>query len=107
MSAPQGPSDVGLAGERTTLAWTRLGLALLGIPAAILAYAAGSNVLALAAAAVAAILGLAVLVGSLVRQRVAPGVIPHGVLVPATRLILLTAACVLVLGLCAAFLVLE
>ena len=39
MNAPrEGPSDVGLAGERTTLAWTRLGLALLGIPAAIMAY---------------------------------------------------------------------
>lgn len=106
MTAPQGPSDVGLAGERTTLAWTRLGLALLGIPAGILAYAAGRNFLALVAAAAAAILGLAVLVGSLVRQRVAPGVIPHGVLPPATRLILLTAGSVLVLGLCAAFLVL-
>ena len=106
MTAPHGPSDVGLAGERTTLAWTRLGLVLLGIPAAILAYAAGRNVLALVAAAAAAILGLAVLVGSLVRQRVAPWVIPHGVLPPATRLILLTAGSVLVLGLCAAFLVL-
>ena len=67
---------------------------------------AGRNLLALVAAAAAAILGLAVLVGSLVRQRVDPGVIPHGVLPPATRLILLTAGSVLVLGLCAAFLVL-
>jgi uncharacterized membrane protein YidH (DUF202 family) len=106
MTASGEQSDVGLAGERTTLAWTRLGLALLGIPAAILAYAAGNNLLALAAAMVAAILGLAVLVGSLRRQRVAPGVIPHGVLPPATRLILLTGGCVLMLGLCAVFLVL-
>ena len=49
-ASPSRPSDAGLAGERTTLAWTRLGLALLGIPAGVLAYAAGRSLLAFAAA---------------------------------------------------------
>ncbi len=108
MSPPsEGPSDVGLAGERTTLAWTRLGLALLGIPAAIMAYGGGGNLLALVAAILAAALGLAVLVGSLRQQRVVPGVIPSGVVRPATHLILLTGGSVLFLAVCAAILVLE
>ena len=102
-----GQSDVGLAGERTTLAWSRLGMTLLGIPAAMLGYSAGRNWLAFAAAALAAVLGLAVLVNSLRNQRVAPGVIPHGVLQPATTLILLTGGCVAALSLCGAILVLE
>ena len=70
-----GPSDPGLAGERTTLAWARMGLTLLGVPAALLAYASGRNELAVAAAAVAMVLGLGVLVGSVRRQRVEPGLL--------------------------------
>ena len=104
---PEGPSDVGLAGERTTLAWTRLGLALLGIPAAVMAYGGSGNLLALAAAILAAALGLAVLVGSLRQQRVMPGTIPSGVVPPAIHLILLTGGSVLFLAVCAAVLVLE
>jgi uncharacterized membrane protein YidH (DUF202 family) len=105
--AASGPSDPGLAGERTTLAWTRMGLTLLGIPAALLAYASGRNELAVAAAAVAMVLGLGVLVGSVRRQRVRPGVIPSGSLVPAARLILLTGACVLMLNVAGGILVLT
>ncbi|MCU0262662.1 MAG: DUF202 domain-containing protein [Candidatus Nanopelagicales bacterium] len=102
-----GPSDPGLAGERTTLAWARMGLTLLGIPAALLAYASGRNELAVAAAAIAMVLGLGVLVGSVRRQRVEPGVIPSGSLVPAARLIILTGACVLMLNVAGGILVLA
>ena len=105
--AVSGPSDPGLAGERTTLAWARMGLTLLGVPAALLAYASGRNELAVAAAAVAMVLGLGVLVGSVRRQRVEPGVIPSGSLVPAARLILLTGACVLMLNISGGILVLS
>jgi uncharacterized membrane protein YidH (DUF202 family) len=105
--ATLGPSDPGLAGERTTLAWTRMGLTLLGIPAALLAYSSGRNELAVVAAAVAMVLGLGVLVGSVRRQRVEPGVIPSGSLVPAARLILLTGACVLMLNISGGILVLS
>jgi hypothetical protein len=105
--AAPGPSDPGLAGERTTLAWARMGLTLLGIPAALMAYASGRNELAVATAAVAMVLGLGVLVGSVRRQRVQPGVIPAGSLVPAARLILLTGACVLMLNIAGGILVLA
>ena len=105
--AAAGPSDAGLAGERTSLAWTRLALTLLGIPAAMLAYSAGRSWVAFAAAGVSMALGLGVLVGSLRRQRVEPGVIPAGVLAPAVPLILLTGGCVLALTISGGILVLE
>ena len=89
------------------LAWARMGLTLLGVPAALLAYASGRNELAVAAAAAAMVLGLAVLVGSVRRHRVEPGVIPSGSLVPAARLILLTGACVLMLNISGGILVLS
>lgn len=98
MRSAAGPSDPGLAGERTTLAWTRMGLTLLGIPSGLLAYSAGRNWLAFAAAAVAAILGLGVLVGSLRRQRVPAGAIPSGSLAPAAAMILLTGGCAIALN---------
>jgi hypothetical protein len=72
-----------------------------------LAYASGRNELAVAAAAVAMVLGLGVLVGSVRRQRVQPGVIPSGSLVPAARLILMTGACVLMLNISGGILVLS
>jgi hypothetical protein len=53
------------------------------------------------------VLGLAVLVGSVRRQRVEPGVIASGSLVPAARLILLTGACVLMLNISGGILVLT
>jgi hypothetical protein len=84
-----------------------MGLTLLGLPAALLAYASGRNELAVVAAAVAMGLGLAVLVGSVRRQRVEPGVIASGSLVPPATLILLTAASVLMLNLTAVVLVLA
>ncbi len=105
--ALSGPSDSGLAGERTTLAWTRMGLTLLGLPSALLAFSAGRSWLAFSASVLAAVLGLGVLVGSLRRQRVAPHVIPAGSLVPAGRMILLTGACSVTLAVASAVLVLP
>ena len=84
-----------------------MGLTLLGVPAAVLAYASGRNAIAVAAAVVAMVLGLAVLVGSVRRQRVGPDVIPSGSLVPAARLIVLTGACVLMLSISGGILVLT
>jgi uncharacterized membrane protein YidH (DUF202 family) len=105
--SPSLPSDPGLAGERTTLAWARMGLTLLGVPAALVAYSAGRNTLAVGAAALAMVLGLGVLVGSVRRQRVEPGVIPAGSLVPAVRLILMTGLCILMLNITGGILVLS
>lgn len=104
-ASPSRPSDVGLAGERTTLAWTRLGLTLLGIPAAVLAYAAGRSLLAFVAAIVAMVLGLVVLVVSLRRQRTDPAHVADGTLTPAASLVVATGACVVMLGVSSAFLV--
>jgi uncharacterized membrane protein YidH (DUF202 family) len=71
-----GPSDPGLAGERTTLAWARIGLSLLAVPSGLFAYAVGQEVVpALLAAAFAAGVGLALLVVSLRRQRAAAGMV--------------------------------
>ena len=102
---PSRPSDAGLAGERTTLAWTRLGLTLLGIPAAVLAYAAGRSVLAFVAAMVAMALGLVVLVVSLRRQRTEPEHVADGTLTPAASLVVATCACIVMLAVSSAFLV--
>ncbi len=84
-----------------------MGLTLLGFPSALLAFSAGRSWLAFAASALAALLGLGVLVGSLRRQRVAPDVIPAGRLAPAGRMILLTGACSASLALASARLVLT
>jgi len=100
------PSDKGLAGERTTLAWSRIGLSLLGIPSAILAYSASRSWLAFAAAGVAGVLGIGVLVGSLRRQRVDPEVFEAGSLAPAAAMILLAGGAVLMLTVSSVFLVL-
>ena len=104
---PERPSDTGLAGERTTLAWARMGLTLLGLPSALLAYSAGRSWLAFSAALVAALLGLGVLIGSLRMQRVAPDVIPSGSLAPAAAMILLTGWCAVMLGMSGAILVMA
>jgi hypothetical protein len=89
------------------LAWARMGLTLLGVPAALLAYSAGRSALAVVAAIIAMVFGLGVLVGSVRRPRVEPGVIPAGSLVPAVRLILLTGACVLMLNVTGGILILT
>jgi uncharacterized membrane protein YidH (DUF202 family) len=101
------PSDKGLAGERTMLAWARVGLGLLGLPSAVLGYAAGHDVAAGTAAAVAAVFGLAQLILATRRQRVAPGGIANGTILVAAGQILLTAGCVLTLALACLALVLT
>lgn len=64
----QPPGGEGLAAERTALAWVRMGMSMLALPGALLAYSLGRSVVALGAAAVAWALGLALLLVSL-RQR--------------------------------------
>lgn len=98
------PSDAGLAGERTMLAWSRLGMTLLGLPSALFAYAATQHVLAAAAAAVAAVAGLSLLTLSVRRQRVTPGFVVAAETPLAVGQVALTAVCVL--GLAATSLVL-
>ncbi|MGB7981451.1 MAG: DUF202 domain-containing protein [Candidatus Nanopelagicales bacterium] len=101
------PSDTGLAGERTTLAWSRMGLSLLSIPTALLAYSTGRTTFAASAASVAFLLGLVMLVVSLRRQRVDPDAILSGRLGPAGTLVLLTGASVLMLEISAVILILS
>lgn len=58
---PPAPSDPGLAGERTSLAWSRMGMSLLALPGAVAAYAAQHSLISACAAALAGVLGLALL----------------------------------------------
>jgi uncharacterized membrane protein YidH (DUF202 family) len=93
-----GASDAGLAGERTNLAWTRIGLSLVAVPTGLAAYAVGRTLgLTLAASLVAAVTGLALLVRSLRRPRAgADMVAQRAVLVDPTRVVLAAATVVLV-----------
>jgi uncharacterized membrane protein YidH (DUF202 family) len=91
-----GPSDPGLAGERTSLAWTRIGLSLLAVPAGLVAYAVGRDqALTLVLAAGALVAGLAVLVLSLRRPRAPAGMVERGEALVGARLVLTTGATVL------------
>lgn len=75
-----------------------MGLTLLGLPSAILAYSAGHAWVAFGAAVAAALLGVGLLVTSLRRQRALPGMVERGGLAIAERQVLLTTACVLFLA---------
>jgi hypothetical protein len=77
------------------LAWSRLGMTLLGLPSALFAYAATQHVLAAVAASVAALAGLSLLTVSLRRQRVSPGFVTAGDTPLAVGQVGLTAVCVL------------
>jgi uncharacterized membrane protein YidH (DUF202 family) len=102
--AAGGTSDPGLAGERTQLAWARTGLALLAVPAGVLAFAAGSQ-LAVVLAAAATVSGLAVLTLSLRRHRTRAAVVGRGDAVVATAQVLLAGVTVLLLDAAALVLV--
>jgi hypothetical protein len=97
-----GPSDAGLGGERTTLAWSRLGMALLALPAGLVAHAAAFGLVpALVVASVAAAAGLTLLVMSLRRQRAPAAMLAVGEPVVAARQVVLAGATVSTLGLAA------
>lgn len=103
-----GPSDPGMAGERTMLAWSRLGMSLLSLPTALFAFTAARDVIASAASVVAAVLGLVLLTLSLRRQRVSPGIVAAGRGAPlATMQVLVTSGCVLMLAVASLVLVLS
>jgi hypothetical protein len=93
-----GISDPGLAGERTSLAWARMGMTLLGVPSAVLAYSAGHAVVAFVAACAAAVLGMGLLAISVRRQRAMPGMVERGSVQLARWQVMLTTGCVLLLA---------
>ena len=103
-----GPSDAGLAGERTSLAWTRIGLSLVAVPTGLAAYAVGRPLaLTLTTSVLAAVTGLALLVRSLRRPRAgADMVAQRAVLVDPTRVVL-AATTVVLLGAASLALVLS
>lgn len=86
-----------MAGERTTLAWVRMGMTLLGVPAAVLVFARERSWLATFAAVLALGVGLVVLVAALRRQRAAAGMVERGGPHLAAEQVLLTVICVLLL----------
>jgi uncharacterized membrane protein YidH (DUF202 family) len=106
--AGDAPSDPGLAGERTALAWARTGLSLLAVPGALAVYAVGRDVgPAAIGCLVAGLTGLALLVSSLRRQRVDPGFVGERSSVLAVPQVLLAALTVLLIDLAALIVVLR
>ncbi len=103
-----GRSDAGLAGERTSLAWTRIGLSLVAVPTGLAAYAVGRPLaLTLATSLVAAVTGLALLVRSLRRPRAAPDMVAHGAVLVDPIRVVLAATTVVLLGVASLALVLP
>jgi uncharacterized membrane protein YidH (DUF202 family) len=93
-----GRSDAGLAGERTSLAWTRIGLTIVAVPTGLAAYAAGTSLtVALVSATLAAGVGLWLLVTSLRTPRAEPDMVGRkAVVVDAQRVLLATTTVVLI-----------
>ena len=103
-----GRSHAGLAGERTSLAWTRIGLSLVAVPTGLAAYAVGRPLaLTLATSLVAAVTGLALLVRSLRRPRAAPDMVAQGVVLVDPTRVVLAATTVVLLGVASLALVLP
>jgi uncharacterized membrane protein YidH (DUF202 family) len=97
-----GPSDVGLAGERTSLAWSRLAMALLAVPTGLVGYAYGQGLgAALVLAAAAAVAGLVLLVVSLRRPRTPAAMLSSQQSVLAARQVVLAAVTVVLVALAA------
>lgn len=96
---PTGPSDAGLAGERTSLAWARIGLALLAVPSGLVAYAVGRGLpVTVVTSVLATVTGLGLLVSSLRRQRAGEDMVGRGGSVLASRQVLLAAVTVVLLN---------
>jgi uncharacterized membrane protein YidH (DUF202 family) len=106
--SPPGPSDVGLAGERTALAWSRLAMALLALPTGLFGYSsARGSVPALVLAAAAAASGLVLLVVSLRRPRTPAAMLTAQQSVLAARQVVLAAVTVVLVALATLALVLQ
>ncbi len=97
-----GPSDVGLAGERTSLAWSRLAMALLAVPTGLVGYSYRQGLApALLLAAAAAVAGLVLLVLSLRRPRTPAAMLSATTSVLAARQVVLAAVTVVLVALAA------
>lgn len=103
-----GRSDDGLAGERTSLAWTRIGLTLVAVPTGLAAYSAGASLaVSLVAATLAAGVGLWLLVRSLRAPRAEPDMVGRRLPVVAGQRVMLATATVVLIGVASLALVLQ
>ncbi|MGA7688722.1 MAG: DUF202 domain-containing protein [Jiangellales bacterium] len=100
-------SDAGLAGERTSLAWTRIGLTLVAVPTGLAAYSASASLaVTLVSATLAAAVGLWLLVRSLRAARAAPNMVDRRLMVVDGQRVVLATATVVLIGVAAFTLVL-
>lgn len=103
-----GRSDDGLAGERTSLAWTRIGLTLVAVPTGLVAYSASASwSVTLVSATLAAGVGLWLLVRSLRAPRAAPDMVGRRLMVVDGQRVVLATATVALIGVSALALVLQ
>lgn len=103
-----GRSDAGLSGERTSLAWTRIGLTLVAVPTGLAAYAAGSSLwVVLVSATLAAGVGLSLLVQSLRRARAGPDMVSRALAVVGAQRVLLATTTVVLIAVASLALVLS
>lgn len=103
-----GRSDIGLSGERTSLAWTRIGLSLVAVPSGLAAYSVGRTlVLTIVCAVLAAAVGIWLLLRSLRRPRTGRDIVERRVAVVDASRVVLAALSVLLIGMASLALVVE
>ena len=101
-------SDDGLAGERTSLAWTRIGLTLVAVPTGLAAYSASaSRSVTLVSATLAAGAGLWLLVRSLRAPRAEPDMVGRRLMVADGQRVVRATVTVVLIGVAAFALVLQ
>lgn len=103
-----GQSDIGLSGERTSLAWTRIGLALVAVPAGLAAYSVQASLLiSTVASTLATAAGLLLLVSSLRAPRAETDMVGQRLSVVDGRRVLLAGVVVVLIGVASLALVLQ